>query len=59
MGLQMATCYTASTLVPPLIRLIASQAGFGFMPVFLLAAGALMLLVSERVNRVVAYRDTL
>lgn len=59
MGLQMATGYTASTLVPPLIGLIASQAGFGFMPVFLLAAGALMLLVSERVNRVVAYRDTL
>ncbi len=50
MGLQMAVAYTGSTVVPPLVGLLADGLGFVLFPVVLLGFGLLMMLYSRRVN---------
>ncbi len=50
-GLQMASAYTGSTLMPPLFGLIAQYAGVGLYPVYLLLFAVLMLVMTELLNR--------
>lgn len=52
MGIQMATAYVGSTLVPPLFGALSRVTGFGILPYFLLILMILMLLSSERVSKV-------
>ncbi|WP_432543485.1 MFS transporter [Kineococcus sp. SYSU DK002] len=55
-GVQMAAAYTGSTLAPPTFGLVSTWAGMWTLPLFLAALVALGLLMSERLNRVVARR---
>lgn len=50
-GLQMASAYTGSTLMPPLLGLISSVAGLKILPFWMLLLTVAMLLLSESVNR--------
>ena len=52
MGIQMATAYVGSTLVPPLFGALSRVTGFGILPYFLLILMIIMLLSSERVSKV-------
>ena len=45
-GLQMASAYTGSALVPPLFGLVAGVAGMGIYPVFLLVFAGLLVLMT-------------
>ena len=53
-GVQMASAYTGTTLMPPLFGLIADHISIGLFPVFLLVMTILMLVMSEGLNRLVA-----
>lgn len=55
-GIQMAAAYTGSTIVPPLFGVLSAWLGQWLFPVFLLALVALGLVMSERLNRLVAGR---
>ena len=48
-GLEMASAYTGTTLMPPLFGLIANHIGVGLLPCFLLVFWLIMLLARERV----------
>lgn len=52
MGIQMATAYVGSTLVPPLFGFIAKATEFNILPFFLLVLIIIMLITSEIVNNV-------
>lgn len=52
MGIQMATAYVGSTLVPPLFGALSRVTGFGILPYFLLILMITMLVSSERVSKV-------
>lgn len=52
MGIQMACAYVGSTFMPPVFGLLAKEVSFKIMPVFLGILIVLMLISSERVNRV-------
>ncbi len=52
-GIQMASAYTGSTLMPPLFGLIAQHIHVGLYPLYLIAFAMLMLFTSERLFRVV------
>ena len=56
MGIQMATAYVGCLLMPPFLGFLGKAFGFGIHPFFLLTLAALMLVTSERVNRVLAKR---
>lgn len=51
-GLQMASAYTGTTFMPPLFGVVADRFGVGLLPVFLLVFTALMLFMTEKLNRV-------
>ena len=53
-GMQMASAYVGSTLMPPLFGLIANRAGLGWMPLFLAALILLMIAMLETTFRTVA-----
>jgi len=55
-GIQMAAAYTGSTLAPPLFGTVSTWTGMSLLPWFLAALVALGLLMSERLNRLVAQR---
>ena len=55
-GVQMASAYTGSTFMPPLFGLIANNIGIGLYPMYLFAFAALMLLMTEWLNRTVGQR---
>ena len=57
-GIQMASAYTGSTLMPPLFGLIAEHIHIGLYPLYLFALAALMLGMSESLNRRVAAQPT-
>ncbi len=57
-GIQMAAAYTGSTLVPPLFGVVATWAGMWVLPVFLGALVVLGLVMSHRLNQLVARRTT-
>lgn len=52
MGIQMATAYVGSTIVPPLFGMISKFSGFGILPGFLLIFIIVMLLSTERANKI-------
>lgn len=53
-GMQMASAYVGSTLLPPLFGLIANRAGLGWMPLFLALLVLLMIGMLETTFRTVA-----
>ncbi|QDB78568.1 MFS transporter [Georgenia wutianyii] len=56
-GIQMAAAYTGSTLAPPLFGVLSTWIGPWVFPFFLAVLAALGLVMSERLNRLVARRD--
>ncbi len=50
-GVQMASAYVGSTFMPPLFGLIAQHCSLKLFPVFLAALLVLLLLMTERLNR--------
>lgn len=56
-GIQMAAAYTGSTLAPPTFGILSTGLGTWTFPVFLAVLVVLGLVMSERLNRVVARRD--
>lgn len=57
MGLQMAFAYVGSTCFPPLFGMLASWAGIGLFPYYLMGSAIIMLVASERLQRKIATRD--
>lgn len=57
MGLQMAFAYIGTTLVPPVSGLIMGKFGIGLYPIFILILLVIMVISSERVNKIVAHPD--
>ena len=55
-GIQMAAAYLGSTLAPPLLGAIAAWSGMWVLPLFLAVLVTLGLVMSERLNRLVARR---
>lgn len=55
-GIQMAAAYTGSTLAPPLFGAISAWSGMWVLPLFLAVLVVLGLLMSERLNRLMARR---
>jgi fucose permease len=55
-GIQMAAAYTGSTLAPPAFGALSAWAGTWIFPLFIAVLVALGLLMSERLNRLVARR---
>jgi len=55
-GIQMAAAYTGSTLAPPLFGVLSTWAGTWIFPLFIAVLVVLGLLMSERLNRLVARR---
>ncbi|NLA58194.1 MAG: MFS transporter [Firmicutes bacterium] len=53
-GIQMASAYTGSTLMPPLFGVIAEGISIGLYPFYLLVFAVLMIVMSERLNKTVA-----
>jgi len=49
-GMQMASAYIGTTLMPPLFGVIAEHAGIGYFPLFLLFFLLLMALLTEQVQ---------
>lgn len=50
MGYQMATAYTGSTFVPPLLGMLASYSTIGIFPMFIVMFAVAMLLSTEKLN---------
>ena len=57
MGFQMAAAYTGSTLVPPMLGLLATNITIGIFPMFIVLFAMAMLLCTEQLNRFVAKLD--
>lgn len=57
MGIQMAFAYIGSTLMPPLAGALTHLTGMGFLPLFVLGLVAVLLILSEHVNRRLCARD--
>lgn len=55
-GIQMAAAYTGSTLAPPLFGVLSAWAGTWIFPLFAAVLVVLGLVMSERLNRLVARR---
>jgi len=55
-GIQMAAAYTGSALMPPLFGVVSAWTGMWVLPLYLALVVALGLLLSERLNRLVAGR---
>ncbi|WP_394216418.1 MFS transporter [Brachybacterium vulturis] len=53
-GIQMAAAYTGSTLAPPVFGLLSTWTGMWIFPLFLAVLVVAALVMSERLNRVVA-----
>jgi len=53
-GAQMASAYVGSTFIPPLFGIIISVMDIGLLPVFLLIFAALVLFMTEKLNKAVA-----
>ncbi|MEC0305873.1 MFS transporter [Paenibacillus lautus] len=52
MGYQMAVAYTGTTILPPLFGIVAAHVSIGLFPVVILLFALIMLLSSEKVNRI-------
>jgi fucose permease len=56
MGMQMASAYTGSTIMPMVFGLIAQAVSLALLPLYLLVFLTLMLVMSERATRIFASR---
>lgn len=56
-GIQMASAYTGSTLIPPVFGLVAQYVSVGLYPWFLLFFAGLMAWMSERLNQTIRQRE--
>ncbi len=56
-GIQMASAYIGSTFMPPLFGLIAGHLNIGAYPFFLIFFAVLMLLMFERLTKVIAQKE--
>lgn len=54
-GVQMASAYTGSTLIPPIFGLIAQYIDIGFYPLFLISFTIVMLVMTENLNKKIKY----
>ncbi|MBT2762044.1 MFS transporter [Paenibacillus sp. ISL-20] len=54
MGYQMAVAYTGTTILPPLFGIVAAQISIGLLPVVILLFALIMLVSSEKVNRILS-----
>lgn len=52
-GIQMASAYTGTTLMPPIFGLIADYVNIGLFPLYLAVFAILMLVMTERATRVI------
>jgi len=57
MGIQMASAYIGSTLMPAALGQTANHLGIGIYPWFILVAGLLMAFSTERINAVIKKRS--
>jgi fucose permease len=57
MGYQMAVAYVGSTVMPPLLGLLAGYSTIGIFPFYVAPLAAAMLLCSERLNVLLARRN--
>jgi len=53
-GVQMASAYTGTTVMPPLFGFIANSIGIGLYPFYLLILGGFMIYMSEKLNKTVS-----
>jgi fucose permease len=51
-GVQMASAYTGITLLPPLFGLMATHINVSLYPVFLLVLAMIMLIMTEKLNKI-------
>ena len=56
-GIQMACAYVGSTFMPPLFGLVASHGAIDLYPLYLLFFALLMLVMSERLNRLTGSKN--
>ncbi|HLU23157.1 MAG TPA: MFS transporter [Bacillaceae bacterium] len=56
MGYQMATAYTGSTFIPPILGFLASNTTLGIFPIFIVMFVAAMLFGSEKLNVIIKSR---
>ncbi|MFC5463465.1 MFS transporter [Lederbergia graminis] len=56
MGYQMATAYTGSTFIPPILGFLASNTTLGIFPIFIVMFVAAMLFGSEKLNVIIKKR---
>lgn len=56
MGLQMAFAYMGATFMPPILGLIMDKAGIQLYPVFIFVLLIIMVIGSEKINKIVASR---
>ena len=59
MGVQMAFAYTGSTIMPPVLGLIASKVGIVIFPIFILIFIITMLICSEKTNIFMKVKNTI
>lgn len=52
MGIQMATAYVGTTLIPPLFGFIADKITISIFPVFILSFAILMFVTAEQMNKI-------
>jgi fucose permease len=52
-GIQMASAYTGSTFMPPIFGLLGEHFSMGLYPYFMLVFTVLMVIMSEKLNRIV------
>ncbi len=57
-GMEMASAYTGTTLLPPLFAIIASSTGMGAFPFFLLALAVLSFFAISLTHRAVKHHNT-
>jgi fucose permease len=57
MGYQMAVAYTGTTLLPPLLGLMAGFSTIGIFPLYVVVMTTAMLLFSERLNILLKWRN--
>lgn len=56
-GIQMASAYVGTTFMPPLFGVIASLIDIAIYPFYLLLFATILLIMSERVNRIIAVKN--
>lgn len=56
-GMQMACAYVGTTLMPPLFGALADLVGIGLYPLYLLIITVVMILMLEKLNRVIKHKQ--